>query len=98
MSVVVQVAMGSSGNAVLENYTIGDVLICKAHRGKLQEIAYLVDTLQADINYCNQVQCSSTMCTTTSALTDKCCSQAQVREWNCEALGTIDWRLRDAID
>lgn len=58
MSVVVQVAMGSSGNAVLENYTIGDVLICKAHRGKLQESAYLVEKLQADVNYCNQVRCS----------------------------------------
>uniref|UniRef100_K3W7G5 SAM domain-containing protein n=1 Tax=Globisporangium ultimum (strain ATCC 200006 / CBS 805.95 / DAOM BR144) TaxID=431595 RepID=K3W7G5_GLOUD len=46
--------MGSSGNTVLENYTIGDVLICKAHRGKLQEIAYLVDELHADINYTNQ--------------------------------------------
>ncbi|GAB9466699.1 hypothetical protein Gpo141_00004066 [Globisporangium polare] len=46
--------MGSSGNAVLENYTIGDVLICKAHRGKLQESAYLVEKLQADVNYCNQ--------------------------------------------
>lgn len=55
MSVVVQVPMGSSGNAVLENYTIGDVLICKAHRGKLQEIAYLVEKLQADVTYRNQV-------------------------------------------
>lgn len=63
MSVVVQVAMGSSGNAVLENYTIGDVLICKAHRGKLQEIAYLVEKLQADVNYCNQVR-SIALCPT----------------------------------
>lgn len=55
MSRVAQVAMVSSGNTMLENYTIGDVLICKAHRGKLQEIAYLIENLQADINYCNQV-------------------------------------------
>ncbi|TYZ62601.1 hypothetical protein PybrP1_002361 [[Pythium] brassicae (nom. inval.)] len=51
MSVVVQVPMGG---AMLEGFAVGEVLICKANRGKVQELAYLVDSLQADVNYRNQ--------------------------------------------
>lgn len=56
MSVVVQVPMGG---ATFESFAVGDVLICKANRGKLQELAYLVDALQADVNYRNQVHTSA---------------------------------------
>jgi|UPI00043F63DD hypothetical protein len=51
----VHVNMGAAGNAVLENYTLGDVLVCKAQRGKLQEVAYLLEDLNADVNYQNKV-------------------------------------------
>lgn len=56
----VVVAMGSGGNTVLENYTLGDVLICKAHRGKLQETIYLLEDIKADINFRNQVESTIT--------------------------------------
>ncbi|RLN13757.1 hypothetical protein BBJ28_00005172 [Nothophytophthora sp. Chile5] len=56
MSRVLQMPLGSSATSVMENYTLGDVLICKANRGKLLEVMHLVDTLQADVNYRNQVR------------------------------------------
>lgn len=52
----VHVNMGASGSAVLENYTLGDVLICKAHRGKLQEVKCLIEEVNAEVNYRNQVR------------------------------------------
>ncbi|RLN70809.1 hypothetical protein BBJ28_00010184 [Nothophytophthora sp. Chile5] len=51
-----QMPLGSSAPPVMENYTLGDVLICKANRGKLLEVMHLVDTLHADVNYRNQVR------------------------------------------
>ncbi|DAZ99774.1 TPA: hypothetical protein N0F65_001283 [Lagenidium giganteum] len=56
---IVQVNMGASGNAILENYTLGDVFICKAHRGKLQEVISLLDEVHADVNYSNQNGCTA---------------------------------------
>ncbi|KAF1335688.1 Ankyrin repeat, partial [Globisporangium splendens] len=79
--------MGSSGNTVLENYTIGDVLICKAHRGKLQEIAYLVDELHADINYTNQNGASALHGAAASG-------QLEVVQWMM-SLPTIDRSVTD---
>jgi hypothetical protein len=46
---------GSGVSTNLENYTLGDILICKSHRGKLQEVVYLLEEIHADINYRNQV-------------------------------------------
>ena len=56
---VVHVNVAAPGSANLENYTLGDILICKAHRGKLQEVIYLLEEIKADINYRNQVRCAS---------------------------------------
>ncbi|RHZ14956.1 hypothetical protein DYB31_002801 [Aphanomyces astaci] len=35
-------------------FTTGDILIRKAHRGKLQEVVYLVQDIFVDVNYRNQ--------------------------------------------
>ncbi|KAF0719331.1 Aste57867_1115 [Aphanomyces stellatus] len=39
-------------------YTTGDILIRKAHRGKLQEVIYLVQEIFVDVNYRNQNGCT----------------------------------------
>ncbi|KAG9400374.1 hypothetical protein AC1031_010594 [Aphanomyces cochlioides] len=39
-------------------YTPGDILIRKAHRGKLQEVIYLVKEIFVDVNYRNQNGCT----------------------------------------
>ncbi|KAJ0398925.1 hypothetical protein P43SY_005283 [Pythium insidiosum] len=59
MSSRVHVNMGASGNVLLDNYTLGDVLLCKAHRGKVQEVKYLVEDLGADVNFQNQNGCTA---------------------------------------
>ncbi|TMW60738.1 hypothetical protein Poli38472_000780 [Pythium oligandrum] len=51
--------MGASGNMVYENYTLGDVLTCKAHRGKLAEVKFLLEDVHADVNYRNQNGCTA---------------------------------------
>ncbi|CCI39232.1 unnamed protein product [Albugo candida] len=55
----VQVNVGSGGNTILEKYTLGDVLMCKSHRGKLQEIMFLLEQVHSDINYRNQNGCTA---------------------------------------
>nr|CCA20758.1 conserved hypothetical protein [Albugo laibachii Nc14] len=55
----VQVNVGSAGNTILEKYTLGDVLLCKSHRGKLQEIMFLLEQVHSDINYRNQNGCAA---------------------------------------
>jgi hypothetical protein len=58
MSLLLQVPMTTStGGTVLESYSVGDVLIWKANRGKLPELVTLIDSYQADVNYRNQVRC-----------------------------------------
>ncbi|RHY34896.1 hypothetical protein DYB32_000593 [Aphanomyces invadans] len=39
-------------------FTTGDILIRKAHRGKLQEVIYLVKDIFVDVNYRNQNGCT----------------------------------------
>ncbi|KAF0751804.1 hypothetical protein AaE_006251, partial [Aphanomyces astaci] len=39
-------------------FTTGDILIRKAHRGKLQEVVYLVQDIFVDVNYRNQNGCT----------------------------------------
>lgn len=57
MSLLLQVPMTTStGGTVLENYSVGDVLIWKANRGKLPELVTLIESYQADVNYRNQVR------------------------------------------
>ncbi|EGZ27961.1 hypothetical protein PHYSODRAFT_470587 [Phytophthora sojae] len=48
MNRVLQLPLGASAPPVVESYTLGDVLICKANRGKLLEVEHLVQTLHAD--------------------------------------------------
>lgn len=69
MSLLLQVPMvSSSGAAVLENYSVGDVLIWKANRGKLPEFITLVESFQADVNYRNQVRETLTVVRMTPAM------------------------------
>lgn len=56
MNRVLQLPLGASAPPVVESYTLGDVLICKANRGKLLEVEHLVQTLHADVNYRNQAR------------------------------------------
>lgn len=57
MSLLLQVPMTTgAGGTVLESYSVGDVLIWKANRGKLPELVTLIDSYQADVNYRNQVR------------------------------------------
>ena len=56
MNRVLQLPLGATVPSVTESYTLGDVLICKANRGKQLEVETLVKTLHADVNYRNQVQ------------------------------------------
>lgn len=63
MSLLLQVPMPSAaGGTVLENYSVGDVLIWKANRGKLPELVTLLESFQADVNYRNQVRPPSGRC------------------------------------
>ncbi|RMX64351.1 hypothetical protein DD238_002585 [Peronospora effusa] len=48
MNRVVQLPLGASAPSIVESYTLGDVLICKANRGKQLEVEHLVKTLHAD--------------------------------------------------
>ncbi|KAI9995720.1 hypothetical protein PInf_012788 [Phytophthora infestans] len=48
MNRVLQLPLGSSAPPVVESYTLGDVLICKANRGKLLEVEHLIKALHAD--------------------------------------------------
>ncbi|GLD91803.1 hypothetical protein PINS_up000336 [Pythium insidiosum] len=59
MSSRVHVNAGAAGNVLLDNYTLGDVLLCKAHRGKVQEVKYLLEDLGADVNFQNQNGCTA---------------------------------------
>ncbi|KDO27518.1 hypothetical protein SPRG_06785 [Saprolegnia parasitica CBS 223.65] len=43
---------------MMERYTTGDILIRKAHRGKLQEVVYLVQDIAVDVNYRNMNGCT----------------------------------------
>uniref|UniRef100_M4B1B1 Uncharacterized protein n=1 Tax=Hyaloperonospora arabidopsidis (strain Emoy2) TaxID=559515 RepID=M4B1B1_HYAAE len=56
MNRVLQLPLGATAPSVTESYTLGDVLICKANRGKQLEVETLVKTLHADVNYRNQVK------------------------------------------
>ena len=56
MNRVLQLPLGAGAPPGMESYTLGDVLICKANRGKQLEVETLVKTLYADVNYRNQVQ------------------------------------------
>jgi hypothetical protein len=56
MNRVLQLPLGAAAPPVVESYTLGDVLICKANRGKLLEVEHLVQTLHADVNYRNQAR------------------------------------------
>lgn len=56
MNRVLQLPLGASAPPVMESYTLGDVLICKANRGKQLEVEHLVKTLHADVNYRNQAR------------------------------------------
>ncbi|EQC29277.1 hypothetical protein SDRG_12945 [Saprolegnia diclina VS20] len=42
----------------MQRYTTGDILIRKAHRGKLQEVVYLVQDIAVDVNYRNMNGCT----------------------------------------
>ncbi|KUF90376.1 hypothetical protein AM588_10004246 [Phytophthora nicotianae] len=48
MNRVLQLPLGASAPPVVESYTLGDVLICKANRGKLLEVEHLIKALHAD--------------------------------------------------
>ena len=61
MNRVVQLPLGASAPSVVESYSLGDVLICKANRGKQLEVEHLVKTLHADVNYPNQASLATVL-------------------------------------
>ncbi|RLN44381.1 hypothetical protein BBO99_00000846 [Phytophthora kernoviae] len=48
MNRVLQLPLNTSAPPVMDNCTLGDVLICKANRGKLLEVEHLVESLHTD--------------------------------------------------
>lgn len=90
MNRVLQLPLGASAPPAVENYTLGDVLICKANRGKLLEVEHLVKTLQADVNYRNQHGCSALHGAAASG-------QLDVVQW-MGAHGNVDWSATDHDD
>ncbi|CEG43266.1 FOG: Ankyrin repeat [Plasmopara halstedii] len=90
MNRVLQLPLGASAPPVLEGYTLGDVLICKANRGKLLEVEHLVKTLQADVNYRNQHGCSALHGAAASG-------QLEVVQW-MGLHSNVDWSATDHDD
>uniref|UniRef100_A0AAV1T6B2 SAM domain-containing protein n=1 Tax=Peronospora matthiolae TaxID=2874970 RepID=A0AAV1T6B2_9STRA len=90
MNRALQLPLGATAPSVMENYTLGDVLICKANRGKQLEVETLVKTLHADVNYRNQHGCSALHGAAAAG-------QLDVVQW----LGThcnVDWGVTDHDD
>ncbi|KAE9034378.1 hypothetical protein PR003_g8321 [Phytophthora rubi] len=90
MNRVLQLPLGASAPPVVESYTLGDVLICKANRGKLLEVEHLVQTLHADVNYRNQHRCSALHGAAASG-------QLDVVQW-MGAHCSVDWSATDHDD
>ncbi|KAL4170351.1 hypothetical protein KRP22_011253 [Phytophthora ramorum] len=90
MNRVLQLPLGANAPPVVESYTLGDVLICKANRGKLLEVEHLVQTLHADVNYRNQHGCSALHGAAASG-------QLDVVQW-VGAHCSVDWSATDHDD
>ncbi|CAH0477462.1 unnamed protein product [Peronospora belbahrii] len=90
MNRVLQLPLGPSAPSVVESYTLGDILICKANRGKKLEVEYLVKTLHADVNYRNQHGCSALHGAAAAG-------QLDVMQWMGEHCN-VDWTATDHDD
>ncbi|KAF1790925.1 hypothetical protein JG687_00001906 [Phytophthora cactorum] len=84
MNRVLQLPLGASAPPVVESYTLGDVLICKANRGKLLEVEHLIKALHADHG------CSALHGAAASG-------QLDVVQW-MGAHGSVDWSATDHDD
>ncbi|TDH64887.1 hypothetical protein CCR75_000242 [Bremia lactucae] len=84
MNRVVQLPLSANAPPILENYTLGDVLICKANRGKLLEVEHLVKALHADHG------CSALHGAAASG-------QLEMVQWMGKQV-TVDWSAMDHDD